>query len=94
MKINEKCWCGNDKLYGDCHFMYDIKINELKKQGEIVPTQKMIKNQEQIEGIRIACEINSKVLDKVAENIRPGMTTEEIDKIVYYETGKLGGVPI
>ncbi len=93
MKINDKCWCGSGKLYGDCHFMFDIKLNELKKNGEIIPTHKMIKNEQQIEGIKRACEVNSKVLDKVAENIRVGMSTEEIDKIVYYESIRLGGTP-
>ena len=53
----------------------------------------MIKNEQQIEGIRKACEINSKILDKVAENIREGMTTEDIDKIVYDETKRLGAIP-
>ena len=53
----------------------------------------MIKSEKEIEGIRKAGEINSKVLDKVAECIKPGMTTEEIDKIVYNETKRLGGIP-
>ena len=53
----------------------------------------MIKNQKQIEGIKVASEINSKVLDKVAENIKVGMTTDDIDKIVYDETIRLGGIP-
>lgn len=92
MEINDKCWCGSGKEYGDCHLIFDAKLNEFKKHGKIIPDRKLIKNEEQIKGIRLASEINSKVLDKVAENIKPGMTTEEIDKIVREETERLGGV--
>ena len=93
MEINEKCWCGSEKEYEKCHFAFDIKLNELKSQGMEIPPKSMIKNEKQIEGIRKAGEINTKVLDKVAENICIGMTTADIDKIVYDETIRLGGTP-
>lgn len=89
----KKCWCGSNKNYSDCHKAFDEKLAILQKKGEKIPTKAMIKNEKQIEGIKIASEINSKVLDKVAENIKIGMTTDEIDKIVYDETIKLGGIP-
>lgn len=91
--IEKKCWCKSGKLYSECHSELDKKLEELKKNGEKIPTKKMIKNEKQIEGIRIAGEINSKILDKVAENIKAGMTTADIDKIVYDETIRLGGIP-
>lgn len=93
MKKTDKCWCGSDKCYGECHYDFDLKLKELKKKGNEIPTRAMIKNEKQIEGIRRACEVNSKVLDKVQENIRVGMTTDDIDKIVYDETKRLGGIP-
>ncbi len=69
----------------------DEKLNELKKQGFVVPPKKLIKTAEQIEGIRKACQINTMVLDKVASEIRAGMTTKDIDDIVAKETKRLGG---
>lgn len=87
------CWCGSGKNYENCHFQMDEKLAKLKKKGEKIPTKAMIKNEKQIEGIKIASVVNSKILDKVAENIKPGMTTEDIDKIVYDETIRLGGIP-
>lgn len=93
MKDNEKCWCKSNKEYALCHKEFDLKLEELKKQGKIVPPKKLIKTKEQIEGIREAGRINSLILDKVAENIYEGMTTEEIDKIVFDETKRLGGRP-
>ena len=51
----------------------------------------MIKNEEQIAGIREAGRINTLILDAVANEIHAGMTTEDIDRIVVRETKKYGG---
>lgn len=71
----------------------DRRILEVRKRGKLVPTREMIKTPEQIEGIRRAGVLNTAVLDTVAERIRPGMTTLEIDRIVYDYTTKHGGIP-
>ena len=91
MKDFDLCWCGGGEIYKNCHKELDKKLDELKKNGKVIPKHKLIKNQKQIEGIREACRINSLVLDKVETLICEGMTTDEIDKIVYDETIKLGG---
>lgn len=93
MKHDDKCWCGSGKFYPECHQALDIELETLKKKGNIVPTRKLIKTPAQIEGIREACRINTLVLDKVAECIKPGMTTADIDDIVMAETKRLGGNP-
>ncbi len=77
------CWCGSGKNYSDCHEMNDAKLALLQAQGCEVPTREMIKTPAQIAGIREACKINTAVLDEVAKHIKVGMTTEEIDRIVY-----------
>lgn len=93
MKNDELCWCGSGEKYEACHKSLDQQLADLKKKGYIVPPKKLIKNKQQIEGIKEACRINTLILDKVAENIHAGMTTEEIDQIVYDETIRLGGKP-
>lgn len=95
MKIhkNQKCWCKSGRLYVDCHKSLDDELEELKKQGNVVPNHKMIKSEEQIKGIRRACEVNTLVLDAVEKNIHEGMTTQDIDDIVMAETKRLGGIP-
>lgn len=90
---NDPCWCGSGKKYKKCHEQFDEKISYIKSQGHEVPEHKMIKTPEQIQKIRESCKINIAVLDYVAENIREGMTTEEIDKLVYEKTTELGAVP-
>ncbi len=93
MKKDDKCWCGSEKLYADCHLTFDQELEALRKKGNIVPPKKLIKNEKQIEGIKEAGRINSLILDKVAAEIKAGMSTEEIDKIVHEETLRLGGRP-
>ena len=71
----------------------DKKVLYFQNKGHLVPTRELIKNPEQIEGIRRAGLLNTAVLDKVAENIKEGMSTAEIDKIVYDYTTSHGGIP-
>lgn len=90
---NDPCWCGCGKKYKVCHEAFDEKIKSFKAKGIPVPKHSLIKTPEQIEGIKASAAINIAVLDYVAENIREGMTTNEIDKLVYDKTTELGGVP-
>ncbi len=90
---NDKCWCGSGKKYKACHMMMDEKIYNYELQGHIVPRRDMIKTPEQIEGIRESSKINIAILDEIDQMIGPGVTTEEIDKLVYDLTIKMGGIP-
>ena len=71
----------------------DKKVLYYQNKGHEVPTRQLIKTPEQIEGIRRSGMLNTAVLDKVAEVIREGMSTAEIDKIVYDYTTSHGGIP-
>ena len=66
-------------------------IDRMRKLGISMPSIKMIKTPEEIEGCREAGRINSLVLDAVEKEICVGMTTEQIDEIVRSETKRLGG---
>lgn len=90
---NDLCWCNSGKKYKFCHEEIDSKILQYKRKGCIVPSKKLIKNEEQIKGIKESAKINVAVLDYVAANIHEGMTTAEIDKMVYDKTTELGGIP-
>ncbi len=90
---NDPCWCGSGKKYKNCHESFDEHIELLRSRGCTVPDRKLIKTPAQIEGIKESAKINIAVLDEVAGRIRAGMTTEEIDRIVYDTTTKMGGIP-
>ena len=83
---NDLCWCGSGKKYKHCHEAFDEKLMEAADAGHQIPDHDMIKTPEQIEGIRESCKINVAVLDYVAEHIRPGISTAEIDRWVHEET--------
>lgn len=90
---NAPCWCGSGKKYKVCHAAFDDKLKKYEKEPYPLPTRDLIKNAEQIEGIRASSRINIAVLDYVAEHIRMGMSTAEIDDMVYKKTTELGGIP-
>ncbi|MCM1264154.1 MAG: type I methionyl aminopeptidase, partial [Butyrivibrio sp.] len=79
--------------YKVCHMAFDEKIQQYAYEGHIVPDHDIIKTKEQINGIKESSKINIAVLDYVAENIHIGMSTEEIDKMVYEKTVQMGGIP-
>ena len=93
MERNKKCWCGSGKKYKYCHLPIEEKIKIHKQRGEIVPTLCMLKTPEQIEKIKESAALNNAVLDEVSSKITVGMSTGEIDRIVYDFTTKRGGIP-
>lgn len=90
---NDPCWCGSGKKYKKCHADFDEKLEAFAMEGHAIPTHKMIKTEEQIEAIRKSAKVNIAVLDYVAEHIRAGISTAEIDRWVHEETTRMGGIP-
>lgn len=90
---NEPCWCGSGKKYKKCHADFDEKREALAAAGHVAPPNELIKLPHQIEGIRKSAKVNIAVLDYVAAHIRAGISTAEIDRWVYEETLRMGGVP-
>lgn len=90
---NAPCWCGSGKKYKHCHEAFDEKIRSFEMKGAVVPSRKLIKTPLDIEGIKASAKINIKVLDAVSDQIKVGMSTEEIDQIVYDVTKSAGAIP-
>ena len=93
MERNDPCWCGSGKKYKKCHMPIEEKIKLHRDNGEIVPSRKLLKTPEQIEKIKKSAALNTAVLDEVAARIHAGMSTAEIDRIVYDFTTAHGGIP-
>ena len=92
LKPQDPCWCGSGHLYSECHQPLDQKIAYYKKRGHIVPSHSLIRTPAEIAGIQASADINTAVLDAVAAAICEGMSTEEIDKIVYDTTTARGAI--
>ncbi|MEG1001784.1 methionyl aminopeptidase [Clostridium sp.] len=95
MKINrnDDCWCGSGKKYKKCHAEFDEKYEFLKRQGLMMPPRSLVKNAAQIEGIKNSAKVNNGVLDLVNEKIKEGMSTEDINTLVYDYTVEHGAIP-
>jgi len=93
LRNEDICWCGSGEVYENCHMNFDKKIELYRKKNHVVPPRHIIKTPEQIEGMRRSSLINVAVLDYVSENIKIGMTTEEINTMVYEKTTEMGGIP-
>lgn len=95
MKLNrnDSCWCGSNKKYKNCHLAFDEKLASFEKKNCIIPPRNIIKNQEQIDGIKASSKINTAVLDLVAKHIKAGISTEYINKLVYDYTIEQGAIP-
>ena len=93
MERNDLCWCGSGKKYKKCHMQIDDKLLLLAAKGEIVPDRSMLKTPAQIEEIKKSAELNTAVLDYVEANIKAGMSTAQIDNLVYTYTTEHGGIP-
>ncbi len=91
---NDPCWCGSGKKYKHCHMQQDRAAQRarpkihLKNQRGII-----IKTEEQIAGIRKSGQLTRDILDMLTDRIRPGTTTEEINRWVHEYTIAHGGIP-
>lgn len=72
---------------------FDRHVLSFQDKGELVPPRTLIKTPEQIEGIRLSGVVNTGVLDLVEQEICAGMSTADIDKLVYDYTVSHGAVP-
>lgn len=69
------------------------KIKEYRAKGYKIPPLRIIRSEEQIAGIRESAKINTALLDYLSENIREGITTQDIDDMVYEFTTSHGAIP-
>lgn len=90
---NEMCWCGSGRKYKSCHSDFDSRLGQFWRMGALVPPRSIIKNQEQIRGIRESGKINIAILDYISRNIRAGITSEQIDSWAHEETLRRHGIP-
>ena len=81
-----------------CERIDNIRSLKRKKEDRKMIRRKvredrLVKTREELAGIRESGKVNKAVLDAVAEKIGVGMSTEEIDEIVYKTTIELRGTP-
>lgn len=94
---NDPCWCGSGEKWKKCHFpklenqQQDNVINlkeQYYKKHHII-----IKNEKQIEGIRAACKLASKIVDATCAMAKEGVTTQELDDFAHKLYLDAGSIP-
>ncbi|MCD8310116.1 MAG: type I methionyl aminopeptidase [Prevotellaceae bacterium] len=71
----------------------EAKVQQYKRAGCKLPMRNLLRTEEQIAGIRASAKINTALLDYIAEHIREGMSTAEIDHLVYCFTTDHDAIP-
>ena len=71
----------------------EVKIQHYKKEGYKLPSRHLLRTEEQLAGIRESAKINTALLDYISTNIREGMSTAEIDHMVYEFTTDHDAIP-
>lgn len=90
MKKNRKNWI---PIEGKPLTELDERVLSFQEKGYLVPSRNLIKNEEQIKGIKESGIINTGVLDLISKEIKEGMTTLAIDQLVYDFTMSHGAIP-
>ncbi len=70
-----------------------MALNTYEEQGYTLPPRDVVKTPEQIDGIRKSGELTRRVLDMVAEIIKAGITTREINEWIHEFTIQNGAIP-
>lgn len=72
-------------------YMHKYKINSLVETENMIEKQRMVKDEEEIDYIRKACEITDKCFSYIVEYIKPGMTEKQIAREIddyYYKNAE------
>jgi len=95
---NDPCWCGSGKKYKKCHLDIDNQSSEARNDESQQKTpqagqKKYVKSAAEIDGMRRAGAFNGELLDHIRPHVKAGISTEEIDRLVYDYTVSHGHTP-
>lgn len=94
---NDPCWCKSGKKWKFCHF--PRKGPDVPKTSDDITNlylkkyQILIKNEQQIAGIREACRLTSDILTKTCKMAQEGITTEELNSYAHKLHLEAGAIP-
>jgi len=91
---NETCWCGSGKKYKKCHQSADLAggaaTGQPKPEARANP---LLLTEPERTAMRKACGVNADLMDYIRDFVQPGITTQEIDKLVHDWTVQRGHIP-
>lgn len=92
---NDPCWCGSQLKWKKCHYpkLSPSKADANLKDEYYRKYQIILKTPEQIEGIRAACHLASRILDATCAMAVEGVSTEELDRYAHQLYLDAGSIP-
>ncbi len=90
---NDPCWCGSGSKYKKCHMAADMASGASAARRVPTAPASWAKSAAEIEGMRRAGAFNGELMDYVRGELRPGLSTEAIDRLVYDYTVSHGHKP-
>ena len=69
------------------------KIQQFRNQRVNLPQRNLLRTPEQLEGIRASAKINTALLDYITDFVKEGVSTRELDTLVYQFTTDHGAIP-
>lgn len=91
---NDFCWCGSGKKWKHCHYPNEGigKGNGLKEEY-FHKHHILIKDEEQIAGIRAASHLASQILEATCAKAKAGITTQELNQFAHQLHLEAGAIP-
>lgn len=95
---NDPCWCGSGKKWKQCHYPETTNKHSNKRSDDPMESyykqhQIIIKNEKQIEGIRMACHLAVRILDATCAMAKEGVTTLELNDFAHRLHLDAGAIP-
>jgi methionyl aminopeptidase len=91
---NDPCWCGSGKKWKKCHYPAEPTPNfEKIKQDYFNQYKIILKDKEQIEGIRRSCHLAASILKKTCAAAKAGVTTDELNDYAVKLHEEAGAIP-
>lgn len=92
---NDPCWCGSGQKWKKCHYpKHGIPTDpEGLKRYYFKEFKILLKNNEQIEGIRRSCKLSRKILEETCKMAKVGVTTNELNAFAHKLHLDAGAIP-
>ena len=91
IKRNDLCWCGSGKKYKKCHMKADLTSTPPKPEPQKLP--KIHRSKQFIKGMEASCQLAKATLNFVGKRLKPGITTNDINRWVHDYTIQHGAIP-
>lgn len=82
LEPNDPCWCGSGKKYKKCHWLQDCELDKYRREGFKILPHTIIRNQEEIEKLRLAGALNHAILDMIESEVKEGVSTGHLDDLI------------